>query len=209
MKKILLIENNINIVNKIASILNIDYKLDIAYTRFEAISFINKGHDITLLNANLPDGNSFEFSNLINNPIIYLINKDDETNQNICIDRSMEYILKPINSKKLIDKIESIIKINTTSSITYKEVYIDKTINKVYIDNEEIKLTKLDYKIAEILFSGIGQFVTKDKIIDTVYKHTGNKIEDNTLNVYIKRVRDKLGTKYIKTIKGIGYIIEG
>ena len=209
MKKILLIENNINIVNKIASVLNIDYKLDIAYTRFEAISLINKGHDITLLNTNLPDGNSFEFSNLINNPIIYLINKDDETNQNICIDRSMEYILKPINSKKLIDKIESIIKINTTSSITYKEVYIDKTINKVYIDNEEIKLTKLDYKIAEILFSGIGQFVTKDKIIDTVYKHTGNKIEDNTLNVYIKRVRDKLGTKYIKTIKGIGYIIEG
>ena len=78
----------------------------------------------------------------------------------------------------------------------------------VYKDGEEVKLTSLELKILILLFTNLNKVITRDVIIDNVWNWTGNDINDNTVTVYLKRIREKLDTDIIKTIKGIGYRID-
>ena len=81
--------------------------------------------------------------------------------------------------------------------------------SRVHINNNEIIFTALEYKILLLLFSNIGKTVTRDSILDKIWDIAGNFVNDNTLTVYIKRIRKKLGKDdVIKTIKGIGYRVD-
>ena len=79
----------------------------------------------------------------------------------------------------------------------------------VFKENKEIVLTTLEYKLLILLVENLNKVVTRDYIIDKIYELTGNDIYDNTVSVYIKRLREKLDTDIIKTIKGVGYRIDG
>lgn len=208
MKKILLVEDDKEIVEALTYILEKNYLLDIAYNKKEALSLINKGHDLTILDIQLPDGNCFEFSNSVKNPIIYLTAKDDEETIVKCLSSGEEYISKPFKSKELILRIEKVLNRNVTTNIVYKNISINIDSKEIYKDDKKIALTLLDYKIIELLFSNINKIITKDRLSDLIYDNTGNFVEENTINVYLKRVRDKLDVDYIKTIKKVGYIIE-
>ena len=208
MKKILLVEDDKEIVEILSYILEKEYVLDIAYNKKEALKLINKDHDLTILDITLPDGDSLEFANLIKNPIIYLTAKDDEDTIIKCLSNAEEYIVKPFKSKELLLRIEKILKRTITTNIEYKDILVNTNSLKVFVNNSEINLTVLDYKIIEILFKNIGKVITKDKLFNLIYDNTRNYVEENTLNVYIKRVRDKLNRDYIKTIKKVGYIVE-
>ena len=208
MKKILLVEDDKEIVEVLSYILEKTYLLDIAYSKKEAIDKINKGQDLTILDISLPDGDSFEFTNLIKTPIIYLTARDDEETIVKCLSMSEEYISKPFKSKELLLRIDKVLKRNVTTNIEYKDININTDTCKVFKNNKEIILTTLDYKIVELLFRNVGRTISKDRISDLIYDNTGNFVEENTINVYIKRVRDKLDVKYIKTIKKVGYIVE-
>ena len=85
---------------------------------------------------------------------------------------------------------------------------MDLSSNKVLVDNKEVDVTSLDFIILKLFLTNIGKVITRDKISNLIYDHTGNFVEENTLSVYIKRIRDKLSIDYIKTIKKVGYIIE-
>lgn len=75
-------------------------------------------------------------------------------------------------------------------------------------DNQEINLTSLEYQLLLLLFTNLNKVVTRDKIIDKIFDLTGNDVYDNTITVYIKRIREKLDTDIIKTIKGVGYRVD-
>ena len=83
---------------------------------------------------------------------------------------------------------------------------IDKMIVKK--NDEEVKLTSLELKILQLLFINIGKVVRRNTLLDKIWEITGNDVDDHTLTVYLKRIREKLGTDIIITIKGIGYRID-
>ena len=78
----------------------------------------------------------------------------------------------------------------------------------VYKNKQEIVLTSLEYQILLLLFTNLNKVITRDKIIDKIFDLTGNDVYDNTVTVYIKRIREKLDTDLIKTIKGVGYRVD-
>ena len=81
--------------------------------------------------------------------------------------------------------------------------------SRVYVNNEEVSFTALEYKILVLLFSNIGRTISREKILDKIWDVAGNFVNDNTLTVYVKRIRAKLGKDdVIKTIKGIGYRVD-
>lgn len=78
----------------------------------------------------------------------------------------------------------------------------------VYKNNKEINLTSLELKILNLLFNNINKVVSRDKIIENIWEWTGNDVNDNTVTVYMKRIREKLGSDIILTIKGLGYRVD-
>lgn len=208
MKKILLVEDDKEIVNILQYILEKEYIVDVAYNKKEALELINKGHHLTMLDITLPDGNSLEFSHEIKSPIIFLTAKDDEETIIQGLSLGEEYIIKPFKKKELLLRIEKVLKRTQTNTITYKDLTLDLDSLQAYINNEEITLTVLDFKIVELFLTNIGRTISRDTIANLIYNNTSNFVEDNTITVYIKRVRDKLGRDYIKTKKRVGYFIE-
>ncbi len=208
MKKILLVEDDVEIVESLSYILQKEYQVDAAFSIQEALQKINRGHDLTILDVTLGDGSSLEFSAIINNPIIFLSARDDEATIIRGLSEGEEYITKPFKSRELMLRIEKVLSRNVTATIHYKDMIVDTYSSKVFVQGEEIAVTPIDYKIIELLFKNIGKKVTRGKIDSLIYDNTGNFVEENTVSVYIKRVRDKLGKEYIKTIKGVGYIVE-
>lgn len=208
MKKILLVEDDEQIIEILKYILEKKYIIQTATTKIEAMNLMNKGQDLTILDITLPDGNSLEFSKIINSPIIFLTAKDDEETIIKGLSQSEEYIIKPFKSKELLLRIEKVLNRTKSLNIHYKDLLIDTESQKIYLNDKSINVTNLDYQIITILFTNINKIVTKDQLANLIYNNTSNFVEDNTINVYIKRVRDKLKKDYIKTIKKVGYIVE-
>ena len=100
--------------------------------------------------------------------------------------------------------------LNDSRKNLFKIKDIEYDVNKmvVYKNKEEVNLSSLELKILNLLFTNINKVVTRDSIIEHIWEWTGNDVYDNTITVYMKRIREKLGTDIIKTLKGIGYRID-
>ena len=96
---------------------------------------------------------------------------------------------------------------NKRSVITIKDITYDYNSLIVKKNNVEIKLSSLELKILDLLFNNLNKIVTRETIIENIWNWTGNDVNDNTVSVYLKRIREKLETDIITTIKGIGYRI--
>ena len=174
----------------------------------------NQEIDLIILDITLPDGCGFElYKDKIkdkNIPTIFLTAKDDEDD----IVKGLElgaddYITKPFSTKELIARINKIFfKQNKNTVITVKDISFDMDKMIVYKNNEKIELTSLELKILHLLFLNLNKVVARNDIIDKVWEWTGNDIYDNTVTVYLKRIREKVKTDIIVTIKGIGYRID-
>lgn len=92
--------------------------------------------------------------------------------------------------------------------IEVRDIKIDTDKMTVYKNNKEVILTTLEYNILLLLFTNLNRVITRDIIIDKIFLLTGNDVYDNTVTVYIKRIREKLNTDIIKTIKGVGYRVD-
>lgn len=170
--------------------------------------------ELVILDISLPDGNGFQLyqENIKPKaiPTIFLTAKDDEDD----IVRGLElgaedYMTKPFSTKELIARIQKILlrqKKNIIIEVQDIEFDLDKMV--VYKDKTEIVFTSLELKILHLLFLNANKVVTRDEIIDKIWEWTGNDVNDNTITVYMKRIREKLKTDIIKTIKGIGYRID-
>lgn len=213
---ILLIEDNLSIIEGLKfSFEKNHYILNYKTTLKEAKEYLNSNTPkLIILDVTLPDGNGFElYKKFIKEkkiPTIFLTAKDSETDivkgLNMGAD---DYMTKPFSTKELLARVNKIIarsKQNTiikTKNITYD---IDKMI--VYKDNKEIELTSLELKILNLLFLNINKVVRRNEVIDLIWESTGNDVDDHTVTVYLKRIREKLDSDIISTIKGIGYRID-
>lgn len=170
--------------------------------------------DLAILDVSLPDGNGFDlYRNNIkekNIPSIFLTAKNEEDNIVKGLELGAEdYITKPFSIKELMARINRIIlrnKKNTIIQVQNIKFDMDKMV--VYRDNENVELTNLELKILNLLFLNLNKVVKRSEIIDKIWEWTGNDVNDNTVTVYLKRIREKIKTDIIITIKGIGYRID-
>ena len=178
----------------------------------EAKEKINDAFDLVILDVCLPDGNGLDFfKQYVNVPALVLSAKDEEDDVVKAIDLGVQdYIIKPFRSKELLSRINNIIKRNKKNNIKkFENVTFDMNAYKVYVNNVEVELTGLELKILFLLLENCGMIVTRDVIIDKIWDASGKFVNDNTLSVYIKRIREKIGNdNFIKTIKGIGYRVD-
>jgi len=221
MKKILLVEDNETIIMGLKySLEQENFQIISSKTRKEAENIIIKEKiDLVLLDVTLPDGNGFDICKIIKGkldiPVIFLTAQDEETSVVGGLDLGADdYIVKPFRTRELISRINSVLRrydknIEKSNMIQYKDIKIDTDMAKVYKNDEEIIFTSLEYKILLMLFSNQNKLITREQLLDKIWDIAGNFVNDNTLTVYIKRIRQKLGDEdVIKTVRGLGYRIE-
>ena len=212
---ILLVEDDNDIASNLVILLkNNNFDVVVSNCVSDAIDCLDKSYDLVILDLTLPDGNGFDlYEDYIkdrNIATIFLTAKDDEESIVRGLDIGAEdYITKPFSSKELIARINKILARNKKNNkIKVKNIELDLDKMCVLKDNEEVVLTSLEFKILTLLFTNLNKVITRDVIIDNVWNWTGNDINDNTVTVYLKRIREKLDTDIIKTIKGTGYRID-
>ncbi len=210
--KILLVEDNLNIRE------SLEYSFKVKNINLVSKSNIkdtldyleNNKVDLIILDVTLPDGNGFDlYKNQIKNmeiPVIFLTARDSEEDIVNALDMgASDYLTKPFRTGELIARINKILNKKT---INVKNITYDLNKMCVYKDDNVVNLTTLELKILGLLFSNINKVVTRDKIIDSIWEWTGNDVNDNTVTVYMKRIREKLDRDIIITLKGIGYRID-
>lgn len=220
MKKILLVEDNETIIMGLKYSLEQEgFQIISTKTKKETEKIILEEQiDLILLDVTLPDGNGFDICKYIkeksDTPVIFLTAQDEETSVVIGLDLGADdYIVKPFRTRELISRINSVLRrydksFEKSNIIQYKNIKIDTNMAKVYKDNEEIIFTSLEYKILLMLFSNQNKLITREALLDKIWDIAGNFVNDNTLTVYIKRIREKLGDEdIIKTVRGLGYRI--
>lgn len=169
---------------------------------------------LIILDVSLPDGNGFDFyENVIKEkkiPVVFLTAKDDENDIVKGLNLGAEdYMTKPFSTKELLARVDKIILRNKlTKSIKVKNITFDFDKMICFRDNEVIELSSLELKIIHLLFNHVGKVVKRATILDRIWDWTGNAVDDHTVTVYLKRIREKLGTDIITTVKGIGYRID-
>ena len=170
--------------------------------------------DFVILDINLPDGNGFELykENVkdLNLPTIFLTARDDEND----IVKGLElgaddYLTKPFSTKELMARIKKImLRENKNVCIDVADISFNTDKLEVYKGKKRLELTSLEIKILQLLFNNLNKVVTRSEIIYKIWEWTGNDVNDNTVTVYLKRIREKIGTDIIITIKGVGYRID-
>ena len=207
--KILLLEDNELIAKALIYLLKENnYEVDLCTSINEANNKETKKYDLMILDITLPDGNGIDFYKKNNDvKTIFLTALDEEEDILKCFNLGCDdYITKPFKTGELLAKIKRILSKENTIKVKNITLDLDKMI--VLKDNEEIILSQLEYKILVLLFHNLDKIITREFILNGIWDESENFVEDNTLTVYIKRIRSKIGDNIIKTVKGIGYRID-
>ena len=170
--------------------------------------------DLAILDVSLPDGNGFDLyrDNIKEKNIssIFLTAKDEEDNIVKGLELGAEdYITKPFSTRELMVRIHKILsRENKNKIVKIDDIEFDIDKMMVYKNKKAIELTSLELKILQLLFENVNKVITRSEIIDKIWEWTGNDVNDNTVTVYLKRIREKLQTDVIVTVRGIGYRID-
>ncbi len=181
----------------------------------------NVQFDLYLLDITLPDGNGYDLCKEIKKkndiPVIFLTALEDEVNVVMGLDFGADdYIIKPFRIRELMSRIRSVLRRyhkETEDSVIYvADIEINTRENRIYKNNAEITLTALEYRLLLRLLNHRGQVLTRNQLLEGIWDVSGDFVNDNTLTVYIKRLREKIeddmsNPVIIKTIRGIGYCI--
>ncbi|OLS33664.1 response regulator transcription factor [Bacillus sp. MRMR6] len=178
--------------------------------------------DLCLFDLSLPDGSGYDLCALVkkqsDKPVIFLTALDDEVNVVMGLDMGADdYITKPFRIRELLSRIKSVLRRYNKQAQTQPKVTIDinniriNTLEgKVYKNGEEVLVTALEYRLLLIFANHIGQVLTRNQLLERIWDVAGDFVNDNTLTVYIKRLREKLEDNpqvptIIKTVRGMGY----
>lgn len=214
---ILLIEDNLSIIKGIKYNLEQNNYQVVEKTNIsDSINYLNSNNkiDLIILDVTLPDGNGFNLYEInikdLNIPTIILTAVDDEDNVVKGLELGVnEYITKPFSMKELLTRINRImVRKNNNSTIKIKDITYNYDKMEVYKNNQKIELSSLELKILNLLFNNINKVVTRNLLLDKIWEWTGNDVDDHTITVYLKRIREKINTDIIITVKGIGYRID-
>ena len=214
---ILLIEDTESIIKGLTySFEKNNYNLTVKTTIKDSKEYLinNSDIDLIILDITLPDGNGFElFENTIKSlkvPTIFLTAKDEEDDIVKGLNVGAEdYITKPFSTKELMARVNRILlRSKKKSIIKIKDISFDMDKLVLMKDTTPIELTALELKLVNLLFNNLNKVVSRNVILDKIWDWTGNYVDDHTVTVYFKRIREKIGTDIITTIKGMGYRID-
>ncbi|BET21511.1 response regulator transcription factor [Solobacterium moorei] len=218
MTRILLVEDDFAIVHSLQEYLNLEgFSSDYASGQKEAEQLLKtKQYQLLLLDVSLKDGDGFAVCNMaqkIQLPVIFLsASSDEETvvrGLNLGAD---DYITKPFRPKELLSRIKNVLRRHTghQTIILLDEIQVDIEKAIVKKKEKEINLSALEYKLLTLFIDHRGKLLTRDQLLDEIWNIAGDFVNDNTITVYIKRLREKIeddptNPKIIKTVRGLGY----
>lgn len=214
---VLLIEDTESIIKGLTySFEKNNYNLTVKTTIKDSKEYLinNSDIDLIILDITLPDGNGFAlFEKTIKDlkiPTIFLTAKDEEDDIVKGLNIGAEdYITKPFSTKELMARVNRILlRTKKQSIIKIKDISFDMDKLVLMKDNAPIELTALELKLVNLLFNNLNKVVSRNVILDKIWDWTGNYVDDHTVTVYFKRIREKIGTDIITTIKGMGYRID-
>mgnify|MGYP004498821795 FL=1 len=199
------------------------YEVTLVKTVSEAKKTVeNKEFDLYILDLTLPDGNGYEVCSLIKSkgdlPVIFLTAYDDEINVVTGFELGADdYISKPFRVRELLARVKSVLrrysKDNADGIVKIGELSVNTAEARVMLRGEEVILTAMEYRLLLSFVNNRGTVLTRRKLLEEIWDVDGNFVNDNTLTVYIKRLRDKIENdpndpQYIKTVRGMGYLMK-
>lgn len=216
--KVLIVEDDVSILMGLKFCLEQEgFVVETASLGKDALEKVKNGFDLVLLDLNLPDMNGFEILEQIKDiPVIFLTANDEEVSIVQGLDMGAEdYITKPFRTRELISRMKAVLRRRNAlnaSKIYLHNLVIDPKQAKVLKNNQEIFLTTMEYKILLILATNPNVVFTREKLLADIWDVDEEYVNDNTLTVYIKRLREKIEDnpnqpKIILTVRGIGYKI--
>ena len=223
MKHIFLVEDDKVIAKNLTLLLNSEgFTVTHAPTRGDAISMlVQNKFDLALIDISLPDGNGFtvctEIKEMMNIPVIFLTASGDEssvvTGLNMGAD---DYITKPFRPRELIARIKNALRKSESFGTNFeiRGLYVDTASGIVKKNGNEVFLSALEYRLLLVFISNPKSIITRTKLLDELWDAAGEFVNDNTLTVYIKRLREKIENdpadpQIILTVRGTGYRLSG
>lgn len=199
------------------------YEVTLVKTVAEAKKTVeNEEFDLYILDLTLPDGNGYEVCSLIKSkgdlPVIFLTAYDDEINVITGFELGADdYISKPFRVRELLARVKSVLrrysKDNADGIVKIGELSVNTAEARVLLRGEEVILTAMEYRLLLSFVNNRGTVLTRRKLLEEIWDVDGDFVNDNTLTVYIKRLRDKIendpnNPQYIKTVRGMGYLMK-
>lgn len=223
MKKVFLVEDDREIAKNLARLLQSEgFLVSHAPTQREASGMIAEGRfDLALVDISLPDGNGFAVCTEIRQaqdiPVIFLTASGDEasvvTGLNMGAD---DYITKPFRPRELVARIEAALRKSGRSPSVFKicGLSVDTTSGLVKKGGQEVFLSALEYRLLLVFINNPDSIITRDRLLDELWDAAGEFVNNNTLTVYIKRLREKIeddsaDPQIILTVRGTGYRLGG
>lgn len=205
------------------SLKNEGYDVTVAKNVKSAYEILNKEtFSLYILDLTLPDGSSYDVCREIKKsgdfPVIFLTAYDDEVNVVMGLELGADdYISKPFRVKELLARIKSVLRRYSKDSpdgiVSVGSIKVNTNEAKVYKNGAEIILTAMEYKLLLIFINNRGKVLSRQRLLEDIWDVAGDFVNDNTLTVYIKRLRDKIEEdpakpQIIKTVRGLGYILD-
>lgn len=221
MNRILLVEDDKSIVESLSAFLVSEgFTVDTAGGQKKAVSLIEEYlYDILLVDISLADGNGFAVCMAAKEkgyPVIFLTASGDEYSVVAGLDMGADdYIAKPFRPRELISRIKSVQRrYASTGSIALSEnvmIFPDRGI--VQKEGKEVLLSALEYRLLLVFVNNRGNIMSRNRLLEEIWDAAGDFVNDNTLTVYIKRLREKIeenasDPQIIKTIRGLGYRLD-
>lgn len=217
MTDILVVEDDVSILAGLTYALEKEgYHVTHCRNVADAVTKTDAQHfDLALLDLQLSDGFGREIASALkphHTPIIYLTVVDDEDEIVRSLDDgAADYITKPFRMRELLSRIKKALHVENGNNKTVKigEAVIDVEAGRVFIKDQVISLTALEYRLLLIFAQNQSVLLKREQILERIWDISGNFVEDNTLTVYVKRLREKLGDAVsITTVRGIGYRVD-
>ena len=223
MKHIFLVEDDKVIAKNLTLLLNSEgFTVTHAPTRGDAISMLAQNKfDLALIDISLPDGNGFtvctEIKEMMNIPVIFLTASGDEssvvTGLNMGAD---DYITKPFRPREFIARIKNALRKSESFGTNFeiRGLFVDTASGIVKKNGNEVFLSAIEYRLLLVFISNPKSIITRAKLLDELWDAAGEFVNDNTLTVYIKRLREKIENdpadpQIILTVRGTGYRLSG
>lgn len=220
MQRLLIVEDDIIICGGVKVFLEgKGYNVDCAYTFLQAEEALKYSYSLVILDINLPDGDGMELCRRIrgasDTPVIFLTANDTEKDMIEGFEAGCDdYIAKPFSVELLNQRIMAVLrrsgKEQSGDLFHYKELSVDFGRMQVFCNQVPVKLSVTEYRLLELLIKNKGQVLTREAIFGKIWDCDENYVDENTLNVHIRRLRQKIeadtrNPQYVITVFGIGY----
>lgn len=222
MTKILLVEDDKSIISNLTQFLTSEgYSVKNVSGQTKALNLLeNERFDLILLDISLSDGNGFAVCKAVksnyNIPVIFLTASGDEYSTVTGFELGADdYIAKPFRPRELASRIRNILRLTggTGTVINIGKITVD-TVNGIASKNgRELYLSALEYRLLLVFLNNRGRILSRSQLLEAIWDIAGEFVNDNTLTVYIKRLREKIeddpqNPDIIKTVRGLGYKVE-